>query len=283
MAVSRDTSSVSTSSTNAASFSWSHSGAASGVKGVVVWVFDLTSSTDHVSGVTYGGVAMTPVTNGRAVDTAGEPGSSKAYILGAGVPQGTQTVQVTRTNNADVMYGVAVSLLAAKDVGVHATVLLENDGTVAEQAVTDGSPGVNSLRLAGGYFGHQTLPTTGASSTAEQSLDAGANGFAVVRETTAGQGSRSVGFSSGTTDDRAIVHLSVKEVNDLTLALSGIAGTGSVGTASPALSMAISGLAGTSAVGTVTGGVTTEQPFPKMNNFLSIRVSDGISTTERIR
>lgn len=34
-----------------------------------------------------------------------------------------------------------------------------------------------------------------------------------VRETTAGQGSRPVGFSYGTSDDRAAVHLAVREVS----------------------------------------------------------------------
>jgi hypothetical protein len=39
-----------------------------------------------------------------------------------------------------------------------------------------------------------------------------AAGMQTVRETTAGQGARSVGFTSGTSDDVAAVHLAVSEL-----------------------------------------------------------------------
>src|SRR5436853_5417968 len=195
MAVARDASSVSASSASQASFSWTHTPTGT-PRGITVFVFNISSSTDTATSVTYGGVTVPAVTGGRAVDTATEPGSCKVFHLGDNtIPTGAQTVLVTRTNNADTMYGVAITQTAAANTAVHLAgiVLLQEDGTVAEQSVTDGSPGVNSVRFAGGYWGHQTLPATGSSSTAEQSVDAGANGWSVVRETTAGQGARNVG------------------------------------------------------------------------------------------
>jgi hypothetical protein len=202
-------------SASEASFSWSHTGAASGVKGVLVFTFVNANANDAL-GVTYGGVQMAPVSGGRAVDTVTEPGDCKAWFLSTGVPQGTKTVVVTRNNNANVMYAVACTVLAASnmDTDVHTAgiVLVQEDNTLAEQSVTDGSPGSNSLRYAGVNSGLATPPAQGASSTALQSIDFTSRGCAVVRETTAGQGARSVGFSSGTSDDVAAVHLAVKEI-----------------------------------------------------------------------
>lgn len=199
-----------TGSTSAASFSWTHTpvGAA---KGVLVFVITAANAS-YISSVTYGGVTVPAVSGGQASDTSGEPGRCNAFFLGSGVPQGAQSVVVNRTNNATVMYAVAVTVTCVGDTEVYTPgiVLVQNNGTVAEQSVTDGTPGANSVRFAGGWFGHATIPTAGANSTLLQSIDFGANGAAVSRETTAGQGSRSVGLSSGTSDDRAIVHLAVR-------------------------------------------------------------------------
>lgn len=195
-------------------FNWSHGGASS-VAGVIVFVMTVANAADIIA-VRYGNLNLAPVPGGQAIDTTTEPGRCNAYFGGRGVPGGTQTVNVDRVNNADVMYAVACTVTAGAnlDTAVHEAgiVLLENDGTLAEQSVTDGSPGTNSLRYAGCFTGLQTLPTAGASSTLLQSIDLGATGGVVVRETTAGQGARNVGFSSGTSDDRACVHLAIKEV-----------------------------------------------------------------------
>ena len=156
------------------------------------------------------------VSGGEAIDTATEPGRCKAWFLGSGIPAGALTVRVNRNNNANIMYAVVNTQLAAvgMDTAVHTAgiVLLQNDGTLAEQSVDDGSPGVNSLRYAGVNSGLGTPPAQGASSTQLHTIDFSARGISTCRETTAGQGARNVGFSSGTSDDRAAVHLAVKEV-----------------------------------------------------------------------
>ena len=70
-----------------------HGGAASGVKGVVIALMHGTSATDHISAVSYGGVALARKI--RTTDTATEPGAAELWFLGAGVPQGTQTWSYT--------------------------------------------------------------------------------------------------------------------------------------------------------------------------------------------
>lgn len=217
MAVAHDAASEShtgiTGSTSEGSFSWTHTPVGT-PRGVLVFVISHGGSgADIVSAVTYGGSALSIPTGAVAVDTTGEDGRTQAWFLGSSIPTGAQTVQVTRTNNASVVWACAITVTASGDTEVHTAgiVLLQEDGTLAEQNVTDGSPGTNSLRYAGLMSGLGNVPTPGANSTALHDLDVGARVNAVVRETTAGQGSRPVGWASASSDDRAAVHLAIRE------------------------------------------------------------------------
>jgi hypothetical protein len=199
-----------TGSASEASFSWTHPGGSA--QAAVVFVFSIAAS-DNGSSVDYGGTSMAAVSGGSASDTLTEPGTVKAYFLDA-CGTGDQTVTVTRTNNATVMYAVAITLTAEQTCEVYESgiVLLEENGTFAEQNVDDGSNGIDSLRCAASYYGGAAPAPAGANSTLLQSIDLGAFGCSVVRETTAGQGSRLVGFTQATADDRAAVHFAVREV-----------------------------------------------------------------------
>ena len=214
MAVAHDASSKSSgTSTNEASFTWTHTPSGT-PRGVLVFTYAKASGPpDDALSVTYGGVSLTAVSGGRAADTAGEPADCKAWFLGSGIPTGAQSVVVNRTNNSTSMHAHCATVTAATDTGTGTPVLLQGDGTLAEQSVDDGSPGTNSVRYAGLYFGDLAEPTIGANSTSLQNaffgFDATSN---LARETTAGQGARPVGFTDTSSDDRAGVHLAVKEV-----------------------------------------------------------------------
>lgn len=202
-----------TGSTNQASFNWTHTQTGT-PQGVVVFVH-ATTSTNLVSSVTYGSVTLTAVSGGSAVDTAGEFCRTDVFFAGSGLPAGNQTITVNRTNTTNVMYATAATVTAGADTAIPTStiVLLEGDGTLAQQNVNDTSPGQNSVRYAGLISGLNNVAATGANSTLLQSIDFGTTYTCLlVRETTAGQGSRPVGFSSGTTDDRAAVHLAVREL-----------------------------------------------------------------------
>ncbi len=202
-----------TASVSQASFSWTHTPASPPIKGVLIWVWT-NDFNDFVTSVTYGGVNVPKDINLLAADISGEPGRIQGYFLGSGIPTGSQTVVVNRVNNTVAMSAVCISVKAnTAEVECYSAgvVTVEGDGVVAQQNVTDASPGTNSVRYAAGHFGHQTLPSAGANSTLLQSIDIGASGFVTVRETTAGQGSRPIGMSSGVSDDRAIVHVAVRE------------------------------------------------------------------------
>ena len=223
-----------TGSASEASFSWSHSGGTSPApKGVLVFTF-VNANADDATAVSYGGVNVpvakdSSLNNIRAVDTAVEPGDCKAWFLGSGVPTGTQTVVVTRNNNANVMYAVAITVTSSQDSDVYTgsggIVLVQEDAALTEKAVTDGSSGTgNSMRFAAVNSGCNQFSTTPIKPDAVtlapfDSKSTWVHGInftssrvcGVVRETTAGTGSRSVGFLSPT-EDTAAVHLVVRDI-----------------------------------------------------------------------
>jgi hypothetical protein len=187
-------------------------------RGICIFCFAAATSVDRFTAITYGAVSMSAVVGGFAIDTAGEIGQCKAFFLGSGIPTGAQTVSIDHdTGTTATKCVVVVSLTASGDTEIVGTpVLLQGDGTLAEQDVDSGAD--SALRLAAGFSGLGTQPPAGANSTLLAFTDPyvsqhGQSAAAVAcRENAAGSGSRPVGFSSVTSDDRAFVHLAVKEI-----------------------------------------------------------------------
>lgn len=213
MAIAHDAATESADSTSEASFSWTHTPAGT-PRGVLVFVAT-SAATPLETGVTYGGQALTAVSGGVASDTAGEPCSLQAWFLGSGVPTGAQTVEVTRTNNAESVWAVAITVTSGGDAAVAGVVVEQEDQALTEENVDDGSPGVNSVRYMGlcsGLANPATNVTDGANST--RLADTNFGGISqlalAMRETAAGQGSRPVGVTANS-DDVAAVYLAVIE------------------------------------------------------------------------
>jgi hypothetical protein len=109
------------------------------------------------------------------------------------------------------MYAIAITVTAATDTEVAGILLEQNNQTLTEENINDSSiHGANSLRFCGLNTGGTTF-TAGANSTSLQTFTFSARGDAAVRETTAGTGSRAVGFAIAT-DDVAAVYLAVREI-----------------------------------------------------------------------
>lgn len=199
-------------SVSQASFTWTHTTSVD-PQGVLVLVFQTVSGVDAGLTVTYDGVDVPAVPGAFKADTTTEPGSVKAYFRGSGVPAtDNPSVVVNRTNNTTGMWAVAVTVTAVAVTEVTGIILTGPDAAVAEQSVNDGSPGTNSVRYAGVYYGGATPAPAGAASTLLGTTnDLTSLGHTAVRETTAGQGARSVGCTQGTSDDLAGVHLAVRE------------------------------------------------------------------------
>lgn len=213
MAVAFDASSEShtgtTGAASVASFTWNHVPAGT-PRAAVVFAFGQPVATDIITSVTYGGTAMTAVAGGFAADTLTEPGFCKAYFLD-NCAAGTQAVVVNRTNNTTVTYAVAATVTALSACEPAGVVVQQENQAPAQASVDDGSPGTDSVRFAGAYYGGASPPIPGAASTLMQNIDFTALGVSTVRETTAGQGARSIGFADAT-DDWACVAFAVREI-----------------------------------------------------------------------
>ncbi len=201
-----------TGSVSTASFTWVHT-PVSTPRGVLVFVYTI-SATKKVVNVTYGGVAMTEILGGAAVDTAIEPGRIDTFFLGAGIPAGAQSIVVNRINDATIMYASAATQIAGANTEIYipGIILLQENGTFVEQLIDDGLPGTNSQRYAAAYSGGANILSAGAASTILNNIDFGVYTVTTAKETTAGQGARNVGFIDATADDRAAVHLAVREI-----------------------------------------------------------------------
>lgn len=187
---------------------FSHAGAASGVNGVLLAIVHGTSATDHVSAASYGGVAMTRVQ--RNTDSATEPGAAEWWFLGAGVPQGTQTVSYTPGATTDDIHAVCITLLADGDLAV-----VDSDGVndnVANPSVTLQYNGRTCMAF-GALYGGGAAPTDftpNANCTTVIDEDLGAFYSEIIRQTTAGSTDFAIGGTSGT-DDVAFAAVAVSE------------------------------------------------------------------------
>jgi len=199
-----------TGSTNQAAFSWTHTQTGT-PQGVLVFVTTFNSTASLITGVTYGSIALQRVSGAIAQDAAGEPGRVDLFFSSKILPTGNATITVNRTNNATTLYASAATVTAARPIECTGVVLVEGDGTLAQVNIDDGTPGTNSLRYAAAYSGLASPPPAGANSTLLNNIDIGQYGAALCRETTAGQGSRPVGFAAAS-DDRAAIHVAVREL-----------------------------------------------------------------------
>ena len=189
---------------------FSHTGAASGVKGVAVCIVHGTSSTDHVSACSYGGVALTRIQ--RNVDTATEPGAAEIWFLGTGVLQGAQTVSYTPGATTDDIHATAITLTGAIDLEV-----VDQDG-ISENApnpsVTLQYGGKTCISVAALYGGGAapTSFTENANCTRVHDHDLGAFYSVVTRQTTPGTADFAIG-GTASADDVAYSAIAVSEAD----------------------------------------------------------------------
>jgi len=233
---------------------FSHVGAASGVKGVVLAICHGVSSTDHVSAASYGGTNLTRIQ--RNTDTAGEPGAAELWFLGASVPQGTQTVSYTPGSTTDDIQAVAITLLGAADLEV-----IDQDGiseNATDPSVTLQYGGRSAMAFAAAYsgLGAPANWTPNANCTGVHDHDFGVFISKVIRQTTAGTADFAIGGTAAL-DDVAFAAIAVSEVAgpDIaatgSLSIAGIAALVATGALLAAGSVSIVGAADLDARGTI--------------------------------
>jgi hypothetical protein len=181
-------------------------------KAIVVAIVHGTSSTDHVSAVTYGGVAMTRKI--RATDTVTEPGAAELWFLGTGIPTGNQTVSASlNTNTTDDMHFVSMSFSAPGDTTAFVSGSVSENQ--ADPSVTLAYGGRTAVAVAALYGGGATSAafTPNGNCTTVQTFNIGASAFysSVIRQTTAGTADFAIG-GTAVSDDVAFVAMALSEI-----------------------------------------------------------------------
>jgi len=200
MAIAFDVSTVATAYTSTGTQTTSHAGSAS-ARGAVVLIDQNGTAADEVSGVTYGGAAMTRL---RFDVESTEAGGVYIYWLD-GVATGTQNVAMTTsaaTNKQLVVATMTVASGRGVEVAGNAT------GTSASVANPAWSiTGLTAATVLDGFevihSGLQTMTTTPATSwTLISSTDLGAQGRGFARQHVASSGtSLACGWTASTADD----------------------------------------------------------------------------------
>ena len=173
------------------------------LQGVWVMAFHEVSSADHITGITYGGQAMTRVQTN--VDTSGEPARTYIYFLGTGIPTGAQTVSVDNDATGDDIRFYCGGFLAGTD-----TEIVDNDG-VSEQGT---SPSITLTTVSGRRAASIGVIYSGLGNFGSAVLDPG---MTVILGTQITQGvlafvldpvpdasNFTVAFTSGVSDDIAL-------------------------------------------------------------------------------
>lgn len=107
---------VSNATIGTGNLSWTHTPVGT-PRGAIVTVVQAGVSSDQVSGVTYGGVAMTELSVSPLAQAGGEVCIVYQYFLGASLPTGAQTVVVTVTNSTNKS-GSCITVTAAADLEI---------------------------------------------------------------------------------------------------------------------------------------------------------------------
>lgn len=197
------------------SHSWTHT--PSGTPGfILVGLAYAIQSTDIVSGVTYGGEAMTEVTGSPLLQASGEAHGLYLYCLGLSgdtVPTGAQTVEVTTAASFSDRAGMCVSYTTGA--------VCEVIDTDTQQSTSTTDPG-GSLALGGstcaaalvGFsgiaLGTNISPLSGWTSRAEVSTGS-AHGLLYTYDTV-GSSDVTTGFTNSSADDAALISIAFAEV-----------------------------------------------------------------------
>jgi hypothetical protein len=190
----------------------SHAGAGSGVRGALVLIQGL-ASTDEVTGVTYGGVPMAEVNGSPVLHATGELGSAHGFFLGAGVPQGTQTVSVARTGVSSLKVHVFTQTAAA-DTEVADTKTINSDSQ-ADPTLSLVTPAGVPTFVAATLFSGQDDPlnvTPDAAYTQVNEFDYGTKTGNTVRRTNIATGGVVVCAWTQAAEDAVALGVAIREV-----------------------------------------------------------------------
>ena len=121
--------------TSTADFSWTHTPVGT-PKGVLVFIVENNNTPnawDEITGVTYGGVAMTALSVSPNRYTGAEDGTIYAYFLGSGIPTGAQTVSVNKTANLNATTACCFTVTAGSPI----VEIVDADASIQSASILD--------------------------------------------------------------------------------------------------------------------------------------------------
>jgi hypothetical protein len=180
-------------------------------RAVVVLIAQVLSGTDSITGVTYGGVAMTEIPGSPNLLVSGEAGASYGYFLGRNIPTGPRTVVVS-TGSSQTKRTAVYTLTADTD-----TTIEDSDGTInsASQANPQVTLSLNSLTCwcAIAFMSGQGDPsgiTPFANWTAQQESDHGSTTTGHYTYDIVGTSDVTAGWTQAA-DDACAIAIAVRE------------------------------------------------------------------------
>lgn len=202
-------------------YTFNHTGraeASGGIQGVVVAAMHGVTATNHVVGITYGGVALSKIV--EATDTATEPGCASLWFVGSGLSGkgGLQTVSADLSSaTGDDIHFHVWSLTGIGDIFViDSDEINEN---AANPTNTLQSGGKTKFCMAAMYGGGAAPGGTLATGNSIGSTrDLGAFYSQTCHETTVDNADHTIGWSTLATDDLAFVSIAVSDVATLVVA-----------------------------------------------------------------
>lgn len=193
---------------------WTHSPVGT-PRGVICTVVQ-NDSTDEITGIDYGSLALTELTGSPACKTTGETDCVYGYFAGASIPTGNQTVSVNSAAGSLPKRAGCVTLTAAAD-----TELIVVDATISSDAIVDPSvtlslSGKTSFAMIAFYsgLGAITSITPLASWTDRLEHSFGSNSAGFYTFNTIGSSDVTCGWTQSSDDARAIC-VAVSEVAQL--------------------------------------------------------------------
>lgn len=182
--------------------SWTHNPVGT-PRGVVVRIVQDVSTTDAVTGVTYGGVAMTrlPGADGFRTLGTGETGAVYLYFLGSTIPTGSQTVAATLSGPATVSRAyICSTVTAAGDTEVDVSNSAAPGLTSNPSLTVNTTSGRGTVIYYALFSGLGSVITTAESgSTHEDGVDFGLQTALFARKAHSG-GSTTIGYTASSDD-----------------------------------------------------------------------------------
>jgi len=182
-------------------------------KGVAVFVGTNNEDTERITGITYGGVAMTKVQYAYNQVAAPSAGNAYLYFLGASVPSGTQSVSIAGLRSTRAAQIVIVSFDAAGDLEVVDSDLVEDAGSTSASVVL--SYASRTCMAFGGMVTSEAVvgnSTVLSGMTALHDYDFGARVALASRETTAQASDFTFGWTDSGTNSHALVAMAISEI-----------------------------------------------------------------------